>query len=323
MILWPFRKLCMHCIKNPSGSILSLTPSCLSFSPSQPLGLCNILRPALSSFHERTSRLLCLLLASAAPFAFGLESLLTCLCVPCTDTRRLKGRNQHSVTFRPGYMCKDGKNTTINLDFTLLFLLCLSPPWELSGHFVNALMLPSSSSIPYWLTWQTHLCERAYALSPSHPLSKHSWVWPTFLSYHTNENACLSTTLCALFLCNLPTLLPSWSGHRASWTPPESWHLVSTHGCSRSSSLQDACSEAACGRASQHGLLIFLLTLVCAISCLNWSDGIGCHGDTKYIKLVVSRAKEWSLCAVCLTDRSKWPYFVFYGFRVILGSSFF
>lgn len=107
------------------------------------------------------------------------------------------------------------------------------------------------------------LCVRVYTLfCLTH--CANTPVWPS--SYHRNEK---------IFIYTPPTFPPysilvriqSISDH------PRPGHLVSTNMCSRSISFQTGCSVVVCGRASQHGLLIFLLTLVCEIS-LNWRDVI-------------------------------------------------
>lgn len=83
-------------------------------------------------------------------------------------------------------------------------------------------------------------------------------VWPnSYLLTEMKRYAYPELSVLSYF-SNLPTLLPSRSGSRTSQTTPGRGHLVSTHGCRSSISLQGGCSVVVCGRASQNGLLIFL-----------------------------------------------------------------
>lgn len=100
----------------------------------------------------------------------------------------------------------------------ICLIICLSPHWELSGHFVNALMPPPSPSHRLWLTLtKWFVCVCVHSLSCLIHCASFSSL-TQFLTYLRNEKTSLSTTLCTPLPSNLPILLPFRSGSRRPWT---------------------------------------------------------------------------------------------------------
>lgn len=153
---------------------------------------------------------------------------------------------------------------TLDLDATLSLCYMLVPCLRVESSFYKCTNASLFSLLSLLTGFDKLICVCAcmHSLSCLIHCLQNGWDISSLTQFLSQKWKCMP--IYHTVHCNFPTLLPPWCGRRASWATPEPGHLV----------LQGACTVAFCVRASKHGLLISLLTLVCGISVLNWSDGM-------------------------------------------------
>ncbi len=132
-----------------------------------------------------------------------------------------------------------------------MFIRSLKVEWSFC-ECTNASFFPLLSSLA---GFDKLICVRAYTPSPVSPTVQTPSSLTQFLSYHRSEKTCLSTALCAP--------LPLQPSDRTPNLGPDPEHPRPPRGVSgvHPVSLQGVCPVVVHGRASQRGLLIFLLYL--------------------------------------------------------------